>query len=213
MRCRPMPIRPSCSRSTTRPADRQEDRGDVRRSRRQGFGDGLFQRCRHRPPSWTVDNQAKTSLALLRTMRKVISLDVTLASSRWPASPWTASPRPIATSARPAASRPRTLRRDAARSELRYTSGICGACGLIVWASNGTAGYCRWRRLCVSRCSPSAPRQSGLPRGLPCGSRHPAYLAFLGACWLFIDKVDIAGCSAASPSGWSPPGNLAPRYL
>ncbi|ESX94584.1 MULTISPECIES: hypothetical protein [unclassified Mesorhizobium] len=28
-------------------------------------------------PSWTVDNQAKTSLALLRAMRQVISLDVT----------------------------------------------------------------------------------------------------------------------------------------
>ncbi|WP_292583593.1 hypothetical protein [Mesorhizobium sp.] len=28
-------------------------------------------------PSWTVDNQAKTSLALLRAMRKVTSLDVT----------------------------------------------------------------------------------------------------------------------------------------
>ncbi|WP_411908602.1 hypothetical protein [Mesorhizobium sp. ES1-4] len=28
-------------------------------------------------PSWTIDNQAKTSLALLRAMRKVISLDVT----------------------------------------------------------------------------------------------------------------------------------------
>ena len=27
-------------------------------------------------PSWTVDNQAKTSLALLRAMRKVVSLDV-----------------------------------------------------------------------------------------------------------------------------------------
>ena len=29
-------------------------------------------------PSWTVDNQAKTSLALLRAMRQVTSLDVTL---------------------------------------------------------------------------------------------------------------------------------------
>lgn len=28
-------------------------------------------------PSWTIDNQAKTSLALLRAMRKVTSLDVT----------------------------------------------------------------------------------------------------------------------------------------
>lgn len=28
-------------------------------------------------PTWTVDNQAKTSLALLRAMRQVISLDVT----------------------------------------------------------------------------------------------------------------------------------------
>ncbi|WP_181175630.1 hypothetical protein [Mesorhizobium sp. B2-3-4] len=30
-------------------------------------------------PSWTIENQAKTSLALLRAMRKVTSLDVTFA--------------------------------------------------------------------------------------------------------------------------------------